>query len=463
MEIRQQKKARSIHFFIDSMIKVFIAEIVTWQAQKELVNQRMEELDQLVTTYWGMSIVKTIQQRTIPNYKTYIWSGKLEEVIRDMQLCDAQILIFGNILKPAQIYNVNEIMREASRDRDLQIQAWDRVDLILKIFDRHASSTEARLQIELASIKHMGPRIYDMSMELGKQGAGTGSKWSGESNTEIMRRHLELRRKQIQKQLAKYEQVRETHRQSRQKKHLPTIGLVWYTNAGKSSLMNSLTNKWVLVEDKLFATLGTDVGKLYIPNMEWGKGTELLINDTIWFIRDLPPGLIQAFKSTLEDSIEANILLHTIDASDELRDDKVRVVDEILDDIWAEQERVYVLNKIDKLEESRENREEKIEKHKDCHTEWSVAEWLNEMPLGAKCATLDGSESHPSTRSSSLRPAQDDTIQAHQTIEQKKQRLESYCEEYQYDAPTIIAVSAHTWEGMEQLKELMVEKTKWRK
>ena len=436
------------------MIKVFVAEIITGHRNKDLVQQRMEELDQLVSTYWGMVIVKTIQQRTIPNYRTYMWSGKLDEVIHDMKLCGAELLIFGNILKPAQIYNINEILTATSED-GLTLQAWDRVDLILKIFDRHASSTEARLQIELASIKHMWPRIYDMGMELGKQGAGTGSKWSGESNTEIMRRHLDTRKKQIQKQLTKYEQVRETHRQSRKKKYLPTIGLVWYTNAGKSSLMNSLTNKWVLVEDKLFATLGTDVGKLYIPNLEGGKGTEILINDTIWFIRDLPPGLIQAFKSTLEDSIEANVLLHVIDASDPLRDDKVKVVDDILDEIWAQQERVYVLNKIDLIQESRKNTEEKIEKHEDCHTEWSVAE--------SKCATLDDSESHPSTRSSSLRPAQDDTIQAHQTIEQKKQRLESYCEGSWYDTPTIISVSAVSGDGMEELKELMVERTKWGK
>lgn len=382
------------------MIKVFVAEIITGPKNKDLIQQRMKELDQLVSTYWGMVIVKTIQQRTIPNYKTYIWSGKLDEVIHEMKLCGAQLLIFGNILKPGQIYNVNEILRATSED-GLSLQAWDRVDLILKIFDRHASSTEARLQIELASIKHMGPRIFDMGMELGKQWAGVWSKWSGESNTEIMRRHLDTRKKQIQKQLAKYEQVRETHRQSRKKKYLPTIGLVWYTNAGKSSLMNSLTNKWVLVEDKLFATLGTDVGKLYIPNMTGGKGTEILINDTIWFIRDLPPGLIQAFKSTLEDSIEANVLLHVIDASDALRDDKVRVVDEILDSIGAEQERVYVLNKSDLVKK------------------WS------------------------------------------QTLEQKKQWLENYCEENEYDAPTIITVSAVSGEGMEDLKSLMVEKVRY--
>ena len=385
-------------------VKVIVAEVITNQIDKALLDQRMEELDQLVQTYGGLTIVKAVQQRTKPDYKTYMGSGKLEEVIEDMMLTGAEILIFGNILKPGQIYNVNEILREQGEKNSCKLQARDRVDLILKIFDRHASSSEAKLQIELASIKHMGPRIFGMGMELSRQWWGIGTSGIWETNTEIMRRHLSNRRNQIEKQLKKYEQVRETHRKSRQKKYLPTIGLVWYTNAGKSSLMNSLTNKWVLVQDKLFATLWTDVGKLYIPNMEGGKGTEILINDTIWFIRDLPPGLIQAFKSTLEDSIEADVLLHVIDASDPLWQDKILVVDTILNSIWAEQERLYVLNKIDLIDEQER-----------------------------------------------------DTV----LIEQISQ-IKQYCEEYQYDEPTIIPVSAVSELGMDGLKEVMVQKVKWK-
>ncbi len=386
----------------DKIIKVFIAEVITNQVEKQLILQRMEELDQLVNTYWWLSIVKAVQQRTKPDYKTYMWSGKLEEVIQDMKLCGAELLIFWNILKPWQIYNVNEILREESKDDDITLQAWDRVDLILKIFDRHANSSEARLQIELASIKHMGPRIFGMGMELGRQWWWVWSVGSGETNTEVMRRHLANRKKQIDKQLKTYEQVRENHRKARQKKYLPTVWLVGYTNAWKSSVMNFLTNKWVLVEDKLFATLGTDVWKLYIPNMEWGKGTEILVNDTIWFIRDLPPGLIQAFKSTLEDSIEADVLLHIIDASDPLWDDKVAVVDKILDEIWAEQERIYILNKCDL-------------------------------------------------------PDVIDTIQA------KKEQLILYCEKMEYKEPIVLHVSAVSGIWMDQLKEIMVSKTTYRK
>lgn len=255
----------------------------------------------------------------------------------------ATLLIMGNILKPAQLYNLNEILREHD------LEAWDRVDLILNIFDRHAKSTEAKLQIELAAIKHMWPRIYGMGMELSRQWWGIGTSGIGETNTEIMRRHLAVRKKQIQKELSQYERVRETHRKARKRQNLATVGIVWYTNAGKSTLMNALTNKWVLVQDKLFATLGTDVGNFYIPSMT-GKGTLVLVNDTIGFIRELPPGLIDAFTSTLEDSVEANMLLHVVDASDVMIADKIAVVDEILEQIWAEQERVLVFNKMDMVD-----------------------------------------------------------------------------------------------------------------
>lgn len=385
------------------MIKVFLAEVITTPDQKDLLDQRMEELEQLVWTYGGMTVVKTVQQRAKPNYKTYVWSGKLEEIIQEMELCGASLLIFGNILKPWQIYTVNEILRKHSKDRDIELQARDRIDLILKIFDRHASSTEARLQIELASIKHMWPRIFGMGMEMSRQGWwwSGAMRWLWETNTEVMRRHLRVRRRQILSQLSKYEQVRKTHRESRQKKHLPTVWLVGYTNAWKSSLMNALTNKWVLVEDKLFATLGTDVGKVWLDysntidtkSRTYTPWKEVLINDTIWFIRDLPPSLINAFKSTLEDSIESDLLLHTIDWADILRQDKVQVVDAILDDIWAIQDRTYVINKIDTI----------------------------------PTVTTDYQSTYIS-------------------------RLQDHCELSWYPEPEVIFVSAHTWDGIDELK-----------
>ena len=205
-------------------IKVFLAEVILDRFQKKLIKQRMEELQQLVDTYGGMTVLEVVQQKIKPDYRTYLGKGKLEEIRAEMKQVWADVLIIGNILKPAQIYNVSEYMREE------WLQAWDRVDLILKIFERHATSTEARLQIELAAIKHMGPRIFGMGMEMSRQWWGIGTSGIGETNTEIMRRHLAVRRKQIQKELKKYEQVRETHRKSRLRRDLATVGLVGYTN-----------------------------------------------------------------------------------------------------------------------------------------------------------------------------------------------------------------------------------------
>ena len=326
--------------------RVVLVELITEPHQKAYIQQRMDELKQLVDTFWWLTVVEVVQQRKLPDYKTFIWRGKLDEVIEIMKEQDAGILIMGNILKSRQTYNLNEAMREHG------LQARDRVDLILKIFERHAESAEARLQIELAAIKHMGPRIFWMGMELSRQWWGIGTSWIWETNTERMRRHLSTRREQIEKKLKGHEASRAQHRQSRKRNNLATAGLVWYTNAWKSSLMNGLTNKDVLIEDKLFATLGTTVGKIYYPSME-GKGSSILVNDTIGFIRDLPPMLIQAFTSTLEDSVQADILLHVVDASDPLVEDKIDVVEQILDQIGAKQERVLVFNKIDLIDNKR--------------------------------------------------------------------------------------------------------------
>lgn len=171
-----------------------------------------------------------------------------------------------------------------------------------------------------------------------------------------MRRHLKDKEIAIKKKLEQYQQTRELHRHARARHGLPTVGIVGYTNAGKSRLMHALTSKDILVENKLFATLGTAVGKMYIPPEDETQpvGTEILVNDTIGFIRDLPPELIDAFSSTLEDSIHSDLLLHVVDASDEYIDEKIAVVDEILEKIGAKQSKLYVFNKIDLISEEKQ-------------------------------------------------------------------------------------------------------------
>jgi len=329
-------------------LKVFIADIlpIDCRSQEEM-DDRLVEVENLVNTYGWVVIVKHIQKKSLPDYNTYIWWGKLEEIKHEMELEWANILILWNILKPKQIFNINEALQE------IWAKAWDRVDLILKIFERNAFSAESKLQIELAAIKHMWPRIFDMWMELWKQ----WWKWKWETNTQIMKAHLSRRERYIKSDLAHSSKVRAQHRQSRARKWIVTVWVVWYTNSWKSTLTNSLTNKWVLAEDKLFATLWTSVWKMYIPakydenTWIYIKQQEILINDTIWFIRDLPPKLIDAFSSTLEDSIESNILLHVIDSSDPKVVEKIKIVDDILNSIWAKQKKIYVFNKIDSLNE----------------------------------------------------------------------------------------------------------------
>ena len=334
--------------YIEWELKVFIADILPKELDiRKTMEDRMLELENLVNTYGWVVIVKHIQNKSVPDYNSFIWEGRLDEIIEDMEKQGANILILWNILKPRQIYAINEKLKP------IWAKAWDRVDLILKIFEKNALSKESKLQIELAAIKHMWPRIFDMWMELWKQ----WWKWKWETNTEIMKRHLSKREKHVKEELDHFAKVREQHRQWRTRKWINTVWVVWYTNAWKSTLTNSLTKKWVLAEDKLFATLWTSVWKMFVPASYdeitgiYIKPKEVLVNDTIWFIRELPPKLVDAFKSTLEDSIESDLLLHVIDASDPKLEIKIWVVEEILENIWANQKRLNIFNKIDGLDE----------------------------------------------------------------------------------------------------------------
>lgn len=324
------------------MLKAILIDCIPPQISKREAQYRIEEAENLIKTFGGVALVKIIQKKLRPNYNTYIGKGKIDEIIEENKDLKANIIIVNNELKPRQTYNLSELVRKQ------KLKVWDRVDLILKIFEKHASTNEAKLEIQLASIKHMGPRIFGMGMELSQQAGGIGTRGKGETNIEFMRRHLSKMEDRLKSDLQKCKKVRKLHRKGRKRKNLKTIGIIGYTNAGKTSILNALTHKGALAADKLFATLDTRVGKLYLEGQNQLEGREALVSDTIGFIQDLPTQLIKSFQSTLEETIEADILLHVIDINDPRMEEKIKIVNRILAQIDALfKPTIYVFNKVD--------------------------------------------------------------------------------------------------------------------
>ena len=226
----------------------------------------------------------------------------------------------------------------------MSVAVWDRIDLILAIFSLHAHTSEAKLQIELAKMHHMGPRIYGMGKIMSNQAAGIGAVGIGETNTELMKRHWAKATEKVEEQLKKLATEKEHQIDRRKRMGLATISIVGYTNAGKTTLFNVLTKKNKLEANQLFATLDSSVGKVYLPTLQ----KEVLVSDTIGFIKNLPPNLIQAFTSTLSESVHADILLHVIDSADPEMIAKIATVESILTDLQVNNAyRIYVFNKID--------------------------------------------------------------------------------------------------------------------
>lgn len=314
------------------------------------------ELESLVLTFGGEVVGRVFQHRVKPDKATYIGSGKLEEVKRFVLSRGIDVVVLNDIVDSGQIFRLEKALWEVNP----RINVWDRVDLILHIFDNHASSAEAKLQIELARLQHLGPRIYGLGRTLfSRQAGGIGTRGVGETNIELMKRYIKERIKRIRKKLKKITLDRKKKIERRKSNGVFTVALVGYTNAGKTTLFNALTGKNKTIANILFTTLDSCLGRMknngFFPK-------PVLISDTIGFIQDLPPSLIEAFQSTLMESVEADLLLHVVDASDKKMEQKIKVVEEILEDMSVAGEKsLLVFNKIDKI--SRLKREAIVKKY----------------------------------------------------------------------------------------------------
>lgn len=339
------------------MFRSIIIDVISPQTNVPEAERNLIELKSLIKTYGSIDVGHIIQHRTKPDKDTFIGSGKVMELIEMVKDKKIDILILNDIVKPTQLFHLTEKLWVSNPD----IKVWDRVDLILHIFEKHAATTEARLQIEIAKMHHMGPRIYGLGgTYFSRQGGGIGSKGVGETNIERMKRHWRTLIKKKEDELKKQLENRKGQVDHRKELGVKHIALVGYTNAGKTALFNVLTGRNKLSADVLFATLSSTVGRMKTGSQE---AAQLLVSDTIGFIQNLPPALIQTFKSTLLDVIHADLILHLVDITDELRDHKIRVVQKILEEIGAGGiPQIMVFTKADLLPEDRWDEFEAVKK-----------------------------------------------------------------------------------------------------
>lgn len=326
--MHEQERAPGVASEATVLVRVILPDHVTEQ-------DPLQELEGLASTAGANIVGRLLQRRQQPNTRTFLGKGKVEELIELVTYCDADVVIFDNDLTPAQTRNL---------ENALKIKVLDRTELILDIFASNAQTYESRLSVELAQLEYSLPRLKHMWTHLSRMKMGIGMRGPGEKQLEMDRRLVEKRIHELRSELKKIENRKE--RQVAARDDHMTVSLVGYTNAGKSTLLNTLTGADVLAEDKLFATLDTRTRRWQLPH--WGP---ILLSDTVGFIRNLPHRLITSFKATLEEARQTSLLLHVADATNPEVIHQIGAVNAVLQEIGLEEkDTLLALNKVDMLE-----------------------------------------------------------------------------------------------------------------
>ncbi len=284
--------------------------------EQTATEETLEELDALLETAGGFCTAKILQNRPTPDAHSFIGEGKAQEVRMLIEATESTMAIFDNALSPGQIRALEEIFG---------VPVLDRSALILDIFAQRARTREGRLQVELAQYKYLLPRLSGMGKSLSRQGGGIGTRGPGETKLESDRRHIRERISRLERELEQVRQVRSVQRQRRMKNAVPVVAIVGYTNAGKSTLLNRLTDAGIPANNRLFDTLDTTSRQLSVSDR-----LDVVLSDTVGFIAKLPHHLVDAFRATLEELEYADLLLHVIDAADPKREEHIQVVDKLI-------------------------------------------------------------------------------------------------------------------------------------
>lgn len=306
---------------------------------REYQHNQLAELRELARSAGGDILAEVKGRRDKPDAKYSIGQGKVDEIAEAVRAFDAELVIFNHELTPSQ---------ERNLEKELNCRVLDRTGLILDIFARRAQTFEGKLQVELAQLGYMSTRLKRAWTHLERQrGGAIGLTGPGETQLELDKRMLQVKTQRLHKRLERVQNARALSRQSRQKAGIPTVSMVGYTNAGKSTLFNKMTGDSVYAQDQLFATLDPTLRQINVPKL--GK---VIVADTVGFVRNLPHQLVQAFSATLEETALANVLIHVVDAADPDKNELMSAVDDVLEEIGVhESPMIIVMNKIDLIDQ----------------------------------------------------------------------------------------------------------------